>query len=88
MSRLLYNLATTLMLPLAVLHLWLRSRRQPEYLQHLGERFARYPRVDDERHNSFPSMVRQAHHERKQELAVRPETPTAAQVMEHCAAWL
>src|SRR5690606_14688713 len=33
----------------------------------------RYPRVDDDRNNSFPSMVRQAHHERKQELAVRPE---------------
>src|SRR5690606_4768403 len=49
MKRLLYSLATTLMLPLAVLHLWLRSRRQPEYLQHVAELFARYPASTDER---------------------------------------
>ena len=49
MMRLLYNLITVLMLPWAALHLWLRSRRQPEYLQHIGERFARYPAVDDSR---------------------------------------
>ena len=49
MSRVLYSLATALMLPLAALHLWLRSRRQPEYLQHVGERFARYPAVTDTR---------------------------------------
>jgi 3-deoxy-D-manno-octulosonic-acid transferase len=49
MSRLLYSLATTLMLPLAAFHLWLRSRRQPEYLQHVAERFARYPASTDER---------------------------------------
>ncbi len=49
MSRLLYSLATVALLPWAVLHLWLRSRRQPEYLQHIGERFARYPHNDDAR---------------------------------------
>lgn len=49
MARLLYNLATLLMLPWAVLHLWLRSRRQPEYLQHIAERFAHYPQLTDER---------------------------------------
>lgn len=45
----LYSLATVLMLPWAVLHLWLRSRRQPEYLQHVAERFARYPAAADSR---------------------------------------
>lgn len=49
MRRLLYNLATALLQPLALLHLWLRSRRQPEYLQHVAERFARYPASVDER---------------------------------------
>jgi 3-deoxy-D-manno-octulosonic-acid transferase len=49
MNRALYSLLTLLMLPWAVVHLWLRSRRQPEYLQHIGERFARYPAVRDAR---------------------------------------
>jgi len=41
--RRLYSLAIYLLLPWALLHLWLRSRRQPAYLQHVGERFGRYP---------------------------------------------
>lgn len=49
MKRLLYNLATTLLQPLALLHLWLRSRRQPEYLLHVAERFAHYPASVDAR---------------------------------------
>lgn len=47
--RLLYNIATIVMQPLALLHLWQRSRKQPEYLAHVGERFARYPAVEDAR---------------------------------------
>ena len=37
--RLLYTLALYLLLPWALLHLWLRSRRQPAYLEHIAERF-------------------------------------------------
>jgi 3-deoxy-D-manno-octulosonic-acid transferase len=40
--RLLYSLALYLLLPWALLHLLLRSRRQPEYLRNVGERFGRY----------------------------------------------
>ncbi|MDT3737604.1 MAG: lipid IV(A) 3-deoxy-D-manno-octulosonic acid transferase [Denitratisoma sp.] len=43
MARFLYNLALLVLLPYVWLHLWLRSRKQPEYLQHVGERFGRYP---------------------------------------------
>ena len=49
MTRVLYNIVTVLLLPWALLHLWLRSRRQPEYLQHVAERFAHYPAVTDSR---------------------------------------
>lgn len=49
MSRVLYNLITVLLLPWALLHLCLRARRQPEYLQHIAERFARYPEITDTR---------------------------------------
>lgn len=38
-ARLLYTLLALAMLPWALLHLLLRSRRQPEYLAHVGERF-------------------------------------------------
>ncbi|HWH48059.1 MAG TPA: lipid IV(A) 3-deoxy-D-manno-octulosonic acid transferase [Burkholderiales bacterium] len=37
--RLLYTIALFLLLPWALLHLLLRSRRQPEYLQNIAERF-------------------------------------------------
>ncbi len=43
MTRLLYNLALLLLLPYVGLHLLLRSRKQPEYLQHVAERFGVYP---------------------------------------------
>ena len=49
MNRGLYSLATFLLLPWALLHLCWRARRQPEYLRHVGERFARYPAVSDPR---------------------------------------
>jgi 3-deoxy-D-manno-octulosonic-acid transferase len=38
-----YGLLLLCLTPLFVLHLLLRSRRQAEYLQNLGERFGRYP---------------------------------------------
>jgi 3-deoxy-D-manno-octulosonic-acid transferase len=41
--RWIYSVAIYLLLPWALLHLWLRSRRQPAYLQHVGERFGFYP---------------------------------------------
>jgi 3-deoxy-D-manno-octulosonic-acid transferase len=43
MARLLYTLALFALLPYVSLHLFLRSRKQPEYLEHVGERFGRYP---------------------------------------------
>ncbi|MCX7628062.1 MAG: lipid IV(A) 3-deoxy-D-manno-octulosonic acid transferase [Methylophilaceae bacterium] len=39
MPRMLYTLSLWLLLPFAVLRLFGRAMRQPEYLQHLGERF-------------------------------------------------
>jgi 3-deoxy-D-manno-octulosonic-acid transferase len=39
MPRLLYTLAVMLLMPWALVHLLWRARRQPEYLQHWGERF-------------------------------------------------
>ena len=39
LMRWLYTLALYLLLPWALLHLLLRSRRQPAYLQHVAERF-------------------------------------------------
>ena len=39
MNRLLYSLALYLLMPWALLHLWLRARRQPAYLEHVAERF-------------------------------------------------
>ena len=42
MARFLYSLAILALLPWAVVHLLWRARRQPEYLRHWGERFARY----------------------------------------------
>lgn len=43
MSRLLYTLLLYLLLPLALLKLLWRASRQPEYLQHVAERFGFYP---------------------------------------------
>jgi len=43
MARFLYNLALLALLPYVWLHIFLRSRKQPEYLEHLGERFGFYP---------------------------------------------
>jgi len=42
MARLGYTLLLVALLPWALLHLVLRSRRQPEYLKHWGERFGRF----------------------------------------------
>ncbi len=43
MARLIYTLALLLLLPWVLLHLLWRARRQPEYLQHWGERFGFFP---------------------------------------------
>jgi len=43
MARFFYNLALLLLLPYVGLHLLLRSRRQAEYLRHVGERFGFFP---------------------------------------------
>jgi 3-deoxy-D-manno-octulosonic-acid transferase len=45
--RFFYTLLLWLLLPYALLHLWWRSRKQPEYLQHIGERFGRYDVTTD-----------------------------------------
>jgi len=39
LNRLLYSLTLYLLMPWALLHLWLRARRQPAYLEHVAERF-------------------------------------------------
>lgn len=41
-SRRIYACVLWLLLPYIAWHLWVRSRKQPEYLQHVGERFGRY----------------------------------------------
>lgn len=41
-SRFAYTLLLWLLLPYALFHLWWRSRKQREYLDHIGERFGRY----------------------------------------------
>jgi 3-deoxy-D-manno-octulosonic-acid transferase len=45
MARLLYSLAFYLATPLVWLRLLWRARKQPEYLQHLSERYGFYPRA-------------------------------------------
>ena len=44
MARLIYTLTVIILLPWAIVHLLWRSRRQPEYLRHWGERFGCYRR--------------------------------------------
>jgi 3-deoxy-D-manno-octulosonic-acid transferase len=41
--RFAYSLLLWIALPFLPLRLWWRARRQPEYLQHVGERFGKYP---------------------------------------------
>ncbi len=43
MPRLIYSLLFYLAQPLVWLRLLWRARKQPEYLQHLGERYGHYP---------------------------------------------
>jgi 3-deoxy-D-manno-octulosonic-acid transferase len=43
LSRVLYSLMLYLLLPWALLHLVWRARKQPEYLEHVGERFGIFP---------------------------------------------
>lgn len=50
MSRVLYSLLLYLLLPWALLHLVWRARKQPAYLEHVGERFGFFP-------NTMPSRV-------------------------------
>lgn len=40
--RCLYSLLVRLLVPYALLHLWLRGRRQPDYRRHIPERFGFY----------------------------------------------
>lgn len=47
-KRIAYTLLLWLLLPYVFLHLLWRARRQPEYLQHLGERFGRYAVAADQ----------------------------------------
>lgn len=49
MIRFLYTLAWSLALPLVLMRLWWRGRREPGYRQHIGERLGRY------RHIAVPS---------------------------------
>ena len=42
LTRLPYSLLWLLVLPLALLRLLWRARRQPAYLKHVGERLGRY----------------------------------------------
>ena len=44
-TRFAYTALLWLLLPYAVFHLWWRSRKQPEYLEFIGERFGRYRAV-------------------------------------------
>jgi 3-deoxy-D-manno-octulosonic-acid transferase len=44
LSRLLYSLSLYLLLPWALLHLVLRSRKQPAYLKNVAERFGIFPK--------------------------------------------
>ena len=48
MARFVYSLVLLALLPWAVLHLLWRARRQPEYLQHWGERFGVFVASRDE----------------------------------------
>lgn len=41
-SRFAYTALLWLLLPYVFFHLWWRSRKQPEYLEHVAERFGRY----------------------------------------------
>ena len=41
-SKFVYTALLWLLLPYAFFHLYWRSRKQPEYLEHIGERFGRY----------------------------------------------
>jgi len=41
-NRLTYTLLLWLLLPYILIHLLIRSRKQPEYLHHIGERFGHY----------------------------------------------
>ena len=43
MPRLIYSLLFYLAQPAVWLRLWWRARKQPEYLQHVGERYGHYP---------------------------------------------
>ncbi|HVY06753.1 MAG TPA: lipid IV(A) 3-deoxy-D-manno-octulosonic acid transferase [Burkholderiales bacterium] len=43
MNRALYSLTLHLLLPWALFHLLWRARKQPAYLEHVGERFGIYP---------------------------------------------
>ncbi len=61
-SRLFYNIGLWLLLPVVFIYLTWRAIRQPEYLQHVGERFGFYPALGDDFNSS--SKARQGGGER------------------------
>ena len=46
-GRIIYSLGLWLLLPYVIFHLLWRARKQPEYLQHIAERFGFYPVCSD-----------------------------------------
>ena len=46
--RIIYSLLMVLALPLIVVRLWWRARRQPAYLEHVGERFGYFGTMGDD----------------------------------------
>ena len=52
--RTFYTLALWLLLPYIFMHLAWRARKQPEYLQHIGERFGCYPQRSENQNSIQP----------------------------------
>ena len=50
LMRALYTLVWWLALPLVLLRLWLRGRKEPGYRQHIGERLGYYPNNSNHKH--------------------------------------
>lgn len=53
----LYQLGWYLLLPLVILRLWWRGRIQPEYRQHIAERFGLYPSLPEQRRTLWVHAV-------------------------------
>ena len=55
--RLIYTLLIRLAAPLVLLRLWWRARRQPQYLQHVGERFGYFGGSGATHAASHPALI-------------------------------